>query len=95
MCVSLTHRVKRVVAAAAELVATLRAAEVHAASFGKRILEATVWTCCSGRRVNQRVNPIQPPTFFTSAVRKTPLSDQLMSILKSNQMIYFANLFHK
>lgn len=39
-----THCVERVVAAAAELVATLGAAEMHAASFRQRILEATVWT---------------------------------------------------
>lgn len=45
-----THSVERVVAAAAELIATLRAAEVHAAAFGQSVLEAAVWTRCKGRR---------------------------------------------
>lgn len=37
--------VVRVVAAAAELVATLRAGEVHAATFGQSVLETAAWTC--------------------------------------------------
>lgn len=57
-----THSVERVVAATAELVATLRAAEVHAASFGQSVLEATVWTRCSGRREDKPANQIQPST---------------------------------
>lgn len=48
-----THRVERVVAAAAELVAALRAAEVHAAAFGQSVLEAAVWTGCKGRREDE------------------------------------------
>lgn len=40
----LTHSVERVVAATAKLVTTLRAAEMHAASFRQRVLKATVRT---------------------------------------------------
>ena len=39
-----TYSVERVVAATAELVATLRAAEMHTASFRQCILKAAVWT---------------------------------------------------
>ena len=38
-----THSVEGVVAATAELVAALGAAEVHAAALGQSVLEATVW----------------------------------------------------
>lgn len=45
----MTYSVERVVAATAELVTTLRAAEMHAASFRQRILKATVRASCRER----------------------------------------------
>lgn len=41
-----SHLVVGVVAAAAELVPALRAAEVHAAAFGQSVLKPAVRTCC-------------------------------------------------
>lgn len=43
------HLLVRVVAAAAELVPALGAAEVHAAALGESILEPAVWTGCRRR----------------------------------------------
>lgn len=65
------HLLVGVVAAAAELVPALGAAEVHAAAFGQSILEPAVWTGCRRRPL------INSTCYITVYVVQENLSQQL------------------